>query len=797
MYEVTIFKNIKDTSTPFHRSVDIMLERIKDGSSKDLIVAIRKEKDKDKRNQLKQDLPAICFSGTFNKRSDDSLINHSGLICLDFDGFKTKSALQAKKDEMAKDLYTFSVFVSPSGNGIKVLVKIPSEGSSHKSFFKALQKYYDCDEFDITCKNVSRVCYESFDPKIYINEDSEIWTEEDEEELVSYTHESRATLKLTDTDETIKRLRLWWEKDYGMIPKQRNNNLFVLAKTLCEFGVDKSDAAFIILDYDPNPKNKVENKNTIDSAYKNLSIFGTKWFEDTQTLNLVKQKMSKGLSKKQVRSFLKESGVENAEAIESVINRIEEDSSHHVYWEKSKNGAVSVVHWKFKKFLEDHGYYKYAPEGSKSYLFVKVTNNLIEPTSEEQIKDFVLDYLKELDDYSVYNYFADKTRLFKEDFLSFLGCVNVHFMSDTKEVAYIYYQNCAVKITQDEISTIDYIDLPGFVWKDHCCPRNFEVVSDTKCDFRVFMLNICGKDLGRFDSLKSTVGYLLHGYKNLGYSPAVILNDELISDHPEGGTGKGLFVNGISQLKKVVTIDGKAFTFERNFAYQLVSADTQIICFDDIRKGFSFERLFSIITEGITVEKKNKDAIKIPFERSPKVVLTTNYAVRGKGSSYERRKWELELSQHYSQNHTPEMDFGRLFFGDWDKEEWLRFDNFMIECLQGYLQTGLVKCAWKNLIVRKFRQETDDSFHDWITDKHNEVMAWNTTLQMNELWTNFIEENPDFGAYGKLKVSNKEFYSWLRSFALFETGKEATEGRNSQGKYIIFHKDDVPYIEQF
>ena len=797
MYEITIFKNIKDTSTPFHRAVDVILDRVKDGSSKELVLAIRKEKDKEKRNQLKQGLPAICFSGTFNKRSDDSLIDHSGLICLDFDGFKTKSSLQKKKESLAKDLYTFAVFISPSGNGIKVLVKIPSDPSKHKSYFKALEKYYDCEEFDITCKNISRVCYESYDTKLYYNDDSEIWTEESEEELISYTHESRATLKLTDTDETIKRLKVWWEKDYGMVPKQRNNNLYILAKAMCEFGIDKSDAAFVILDYDPNPKNQSENKTTVDSAYKDMSKFGTKWFEDTQTLNMVKDKMNKGLSKKQVRSFLTESGVENAEAIESVINRIEEDSSHHVFWEKSKNGVVSVVHWKFKKYLEDHGYYKYAPEGSKSYIFVKVTNNLIEPASEEQIKDFVLDYLNSLDDYSIYNYFADKTRFFKEDFLSFLASVQVHFMSDTKEAAYIYYQNCAVKITQEEISTIDYIDLPGFVWKDHCRPRNFMPLKKCECDFKQFMLNICGKNEGRFASLQSTVGYLLHGYKNLGYSPAVILNDELISDHPEGGTGKGLFVNGVSQLKKVVTIDGKAFTFERSFAYQLVSTDTQIICFDDIRKGFSFERLFSIITEGITVEKKNKDAIKIPFSKSPKVVITTNYAVRGKGSSYARRKWELELSQHYSQNHTPEMDFGKLFFGDWDEKEWLKFDNFMLSCLQGYLKTGLVECEWKNLIVRKFRQETDDSFHDWITEKHNEVMIWNSSIQMNDLWHNFIEENPDYGPYGKLKVERKMFYQWLRDFAMFATGIEATEGRNNQGKYIIFNREDVPYIETF
>ena len=122
----------------------------------------------------------------------------------------------------------------------------------------------------------------------------------------------------------------------------------------------------------------------------------------------------------------------------------------------------------------------------------------------------------------------------------------------------------------------------------------------------------------------------MHAHKNLSYCPAVILNDEVISDNPEGGTGKGIFMNALGHMKKLVTIDGKAFTFERSFAYQLVSADTQILCFDDVKKYFDFERLFSVVTEGLTLEKKNKDTIKIPFNKSPKIAITTNYAIRGR-----------------------------------------------------------------------------------------------------------------------------------------------------------------------
>ena len=80
----------------------MLLNRIKGGRNKELVVQIRKEKDKAKRNELKKSLPSICFSGTFNKRSDSGLIKHSGLICLDFDGYPKKKDLQQDKVKFEK-----------------------------------------------------------------------------------------------------------------------------------------------------------------------------------------------------------------------------------------------------------------------------------------------------------------------------------------------------------------------------------------------------------------------------------------------------------------------------------------------------------------------------------------------------------------------------------------------------------------------------------------------------------------------------------------------------------------------
>ena len=286
----------------------------------------------------------------------------------------------------------------------------------------------------------------------------------------------------------------------------------------------------------------------------------------------------------------------DSDTIDAVLNKGEEENAKQTFWDKNDRGAIKVVHVLFKKFLEDNGFYKYCPEGGKNYVFVKVTNNLIDHTSEKEIKDFVLNHLIDHDDISVYNYFADNTRFFKEEFLSLLSTIDIYFIADNKETSYLYYKNCAVKITKDGITPIDYLDLGGYVWKDHVIDRNLTMCEVTdRCDFRKFVWNINGGDESRVRSMESTIGFLLHGYKNLSYCPAVILNDEVISDNPEGGTGKGLLMNAISNMKKLVVIDGKSFTFERSFAYQLVSADTQILCFDDVKKHFDFERLFSVV----------------------------------------------------------------------------------------------------------------------------------------------------------------------------------------------------------
>lgn len=767
---VTIFKNLQSTNTPFFKDIDFVLDRIKSGKSKDIVENVRKQKTKDLADKIKVTLPAICFSGIFNKRSDNSIVEHSGLICLDFDKYDSKETLNFDKEIIIKDKYTYACFVSPSGNGLKVLIKIPTEIENHKKYFDALEKYFDNKHFDTTSKNISRVCFESYDSEIFINKKSKLWTDKIEDEQFDYRYNA-PTIKLENENEIIKRLYVWFNKSYSMLKGSRNHNLFILVSAFSDYGISEIEANRFCSQFISNDFTQNEIDKVIRSAYSRCKAnFGMKFFEDTETLKQVSIKIKSGTPINEIKKAL-------PNIDEKVLSEIKENVTCNDFWEFTKKG-VKIENYLYKLWLESNGFYKYYPEGSDSFIFVKITNNLIDNTSEVKIKDFVLNELLKQNEHKVYEYMAGSSKYFKDDYLNILSESNIFFKEDTIDTMYIYFKNAAVKITKDYVDLIDYLELDGFVWKKHIIDFDFKITNNIDCDFSKFIFLVSNKNEDKLNSITSTIGYLMHSFKTSANNKAIILNDETISENPNGGSGKGIFWNALSKVKRVSDINGKSFNFDKSFPYQTVSADTQILVFDDVQKNFKFENLFSIITEGITLEKKNKDAIKIPITKSPKIIITTNYTVGGIGGSYERRKFEIEFSSHFSNKHTPLNEFGRMFFDEWDKNEWLKFYNYMIKCAQMYLINGLVSYEYVNLEIRKFIKETSFEFYEWA---NSETIKENERLNKSIVFNAFLEDYPDFK---KFNLSQKRFWMWVDKYCDFNNLK-LTKGQDSMGQRFV------------
>lgn len=773
---ITIYKNIKATASGFHRDVFYVLDRIRDGKSLELLNQIRTEKDPNRKSQLKQGLPSICFSGTFRQRADTGIVVHSGLICLDFDKFPDEAETSKWRKKLVQDEYTFSLFTSPSGDGLKVLVKIPPEKDNHKAYFDALKDHYDCKYFDVTCSNVSRVCYESYDKELFINQEALIWTKKEDNEVFDIGDQAPAIV-LKSENIIIQNLLTWWKAKFGASKGERNNNIFKLAAAFNDFGVSQNEAERTLKQFAQKDFTENEISSIIKSSYKNNAAHGTKVFEDKFTKEKIEKLIRSGKSIKDIQAALPD--IEEKD-IEAATNAIKQTLQVTEFWQYDENGKIKLRPHKFKEFLQQQGYYKLYPSGSEFFVFVKIEENKIDNTNPSYIKDTVLKYLYSSPDFGIYPYdfMANSPKYFKEDYLSLIDTADVEFKEDTEDTAYLYYSNCALEIKKGSIKEVDYLELQGFIWNKQIIDRKYVKAEIEECVFRKFVWFIAGQKEDSYNALRSTIGRLLHSHKSSAKNKAIIFNDELISENPNGGSGKGLICTAISFIKKMARIDGKLFDIAKQFPYQTVGADTQVLIFDDVKKNFNFENLFSLVTEGITLEKKNKDAIKIPVKSSPHIVVTTNYTIGGVGGSFERRKFEVELSSYFGAHWAPNQEFKHEFFDDWDEKEWMRFDNFMINCLQYYLENGLVKQEYKNLEDRKFIKETSFEFYEYSNEEPTSLPLDERMIKATK-YNEFVTEYPDT----KKWLSQKKFSQWLDSYARFKNYK-ILHGKASEGRWV-------------
>jgi len=756
----------------YSKDVHFYLDRIKNGAVKKTIEQIRTAIGKDAKNEIKATLSAVTFAGTFKKRNKLDIKKASGLVILDLDKLKSDDDVLILKEKLKLNKYVYSAWISPSGNGIKVLVKILTVDSNeeYNSFYKSIVKEFNWinKEFgdgtlDCSGSDISRLCFESYDPDLYLNLDSELYTDFIFSEPVSHTLSVVTNIPVTDEDVIANRLLTWFKKIYDS--GNRNSSFYKLAIAFSDFGVSKHLAERYILPNAAKDFNDAEIKALINSAYKHTANFGSKHFEDKEIKRSIQSMVLIGKDNAYISGKFKNI---KTEPLVAEINNQRKEIDLSKFWEFDDKGKLKLIPHKFKFYLENKHFYKhYLIEKSKTFTFITKAGSFVDEVSEFQIKDFILNEQIQSDDLRPYDLLAASQRAFAPSYLSMLETAKFNIEEDTKEYAMIFYNNLALRVWADKKEKIEYKDLGGFVWKKQVIDREYTDSDHHASEYRTFLWFCASQDKQKYNSLKSVIGYLLHSFKTAANNKAIIFNDETISDNPNGGSGKGIFWNALSKMKKVASIDGKTFEFTKSFPYQTVSTDTQILVFDDVKKNFPFESLFSLITEGITLEYKGQDAIKLPVQKSPKIIITTNYTVNGSGGSFERRKFEVEMSSYFGINHSPLDEFGHMLFDDWNVEEWARFDSFMLYCLQYYLKNGLVKFNFKNLENRKLTNETSLEFLEWANDGH---LVYNISVTKSECYHAFCNEYPDL----KKWLSQKRFTQWIQ-------------------KYCEFHK--LPYID--
>lgn len=167
-FKFSFFSNLFEKQPEQTIDVNQLIEFVKYPYLKSEIEQLR-SLDKEAYKREKLNLPAVTLSGVFKERKNSCLVAHSGLIQIDFDDIKEYNDCRTA---LIDDPYTFVLFRSPSGNGIKMLVKVNPSVETHKAQFLALEKYYLEEynlEMDSGTKDVSRAMLLSYDSDLYCN----------------------------------------------------------------------------------------------------------------------------------------------------------------------------------------------------------------------------------------------------------------------------------------------------------------------------------------------------------------------------------------------------------------------------------------------------------------------------------------------------------------------------------------------------------------------------------------------------------------------------------------------------
>lgn len=459
------------------------------------------------------------------------------------------------------------------------------------------------------------------------------------------------------------------------------------------------------------------------------------------------------------------------------------------FWDINDKGHIIISRDRLKQFIENElGFAKFLyNDDSSIYRMVRAKEGFVKEMNIEDLCKIIEEYIDSLEPSEPFDFGTTASRLrevvfkgagtlFSESFMNFMKVKEFDFLKDDYDIAYFPFSNGVITVSGDTINTKSYGEINKVIWKRQVI--NFDITPDTTfdynlCEYYKFISLISGMDQEKTEYCMTLIGYLLHKYKDSSRPWSIILAEETDDEQKGGGTGKGIFVKAISYIVNTERVDGKNFKLDKNFAFQRVGLDTKIIAIEDVRRNVDFEGFYSIITEGITVEKKNKDELFIPYSDSPKVIFTTNYTIPSVGIHAKRRQRVFEFSGYFNASHTPIDEFGHKLFDDWDQDEWNRFYNFMFLCVQKYLKNGVKNIENSNKLNRKHIR----------VSYGEEFLEYYDTLTHN-VWHMFGEEYKSFLVANELEkkdFSAKRFKKGLTEAATLFGNKIESKANRQAG----------------
>ena len=309
MIQVSYFSNIKITEPRGISPLAPLFETIrvgdKDGMLRRNVEEIRRYSNApDIRRELKRkNLPVITWQGIFNPRKDAGIVRLSGLMCIDIDHCSPNELYLYRKSLIGQP-WCVAVFLSPSGDGLKVVVMTDNfDVNAYHSCYCQLENYFLVNygaKPDKECEPLSQGCFASYDPDIYVNlnampfhleynplfdkeypnaANNDFLTHEYKPEPPTFTQSFMNTLNTAVNGLTDEKIIQILDHRYRRYPQNyvdgnRTRSVFTQAVELCKAGIPKIKACeYLISRFEPTGFLREKVMRETESAYFKFKTF--------------------------------------------------------------------------------------------------------------------------------------------------------------------------------------------------------------------------------------------------------------------------------------------------------------------------------------------------------------------------------------------------------------------------------------------------------------------------------------------------------------------------------------------
>ncbi|CCH00281.1 hypothetical protein FAES_2272 [Fibrella aestuarina BUZ 2] len=522
------------------------------------------------------------------------------------------------------------------------------------------------------------------------------------------------------------------------------------------------------------------------------------------------------------------------------------------------------------------------PTDKKGEILVHVDGNVVRPIEFPQINRFVKNFLNDrYSSLDLLNAFHRSTN-FSKDSMNNLKLIKLTFEDFGRDFQWLFFQNEAWRVTADGVKAVESKKCDVYVWEDEVAKHDVKLhdapftvtrdektgeldieITNTDCLFFRYLINasrvywrreledkadelphnerhaylkkhqfdIAGPLLTKEEQYEqkqhllnklASLGYLLHRYKDPAHAFAIWAMDYSITnvDESQGGTGKSMAYTSLDWLMQTMMLAGRNANLTNNaHVLEGTTEHTDLMLIDDANKHLDFEFFYSMITSFTEVNPKGQAKYTIPFAKSPKLCITSNYPPSKLDKSTYRRIWFTAFSDYYHKNpegtyreeRVPISEFGKSLFADFTPAEWNHYYNLMARCVQLWLQHGQILPPMDNVMLNAYKSQMGPNFHAWadayfnaddkrldrLVPRYMAYETYKTNVQGNlssqgfmdklKAWCNYngytLQPNDLKGKDGRIMCRHNKY--------TLQRGEWVTTGNTATDEYLYIQTDSL------